>query len=232
MSVSSINEKKTDPILIEDDNDDDSNDEPEPLQRSAACTFNPNFQRPTPPPKESIYSDDDDSDDGFDLLDLFEMWYGDLYRDGTLNEKIPRSRLHYEYTGRVDKVFKGDKKMLVKIPDISDILKFSDDSKRTVKLNDPTNKLVLAYQNKKVKRLVSTASSISTCPTFGVIINNEQVGLTISSNNNAPTTSKEAERQTEQPAPPKKKNLFATLKNKELLRAKLKASLNKKEYIE
>ena len=118
MSVSSVNEKKTDPILIEDDNDDDSNDEPEPLQRSAACTFNPN-----------------------------------------------------------------------------------------------------------------TASSISTCLTFGVIINNE-VGLTISSNNNAPTTSKEAERQTEQPAPPKKKNLFATLKNKELLRAKLKASLNKQEYKE
>lgn len=189
--MTSVNEKQNASKVIEiDDDDEPEADEP---QRSAACTFNPNFRPPSPAPKQSIYSDDDDSDDGLDLLDLFDMWYGDLYKDGTLNENIPRWRLHYEYTGRVDKVFKGEKKMLVKISDINESLKFTDDSRTKVQLNDPTNKLVLAYQDKKVKRPILTAANISSCSTFGMKINSEHQGITVCTNNQ-PTTSRSADK--------------------------------------
>lgn len=98
---------------------------------------------------QSPYSDDDDSDDGRDLLDLFDEWYGDLYRQENLNENVPRWRRHYERTGRFDIVFRGAKRMEAKFKDCLTFFKFSDEDKTVVDLTDPTNKLILSYMEKK-----------------------------------------------------------------------------------
>ena len=97
------------------------------------------------------------------MAELFEEWYGYLYREGTLNEKCPRWRVHYEITGRTDKIFRGAKRMEVKAVDALKSFKYLDKEKTRVNLNDPTNKLILDYQNKRVllavRRLTDPKSS-------------------------------------------------------------------------
>jgi hypothetical protein len=123
----------------------------EPETRSAACTFNPDFRAPTPPPRTSLYSDDDESDEEMNMLDLFEEWYGDLYREGALNENTPRWRRYYDQTGRFDIVFRGATRLEAGMRDVREIYKFADEAKTVVNLADPTNKLLLLYQEKKAK---------------------------------------------------------------------------------
>jgi len=135
--------------LSEDDEPEIFEKSSQPQTRSAACTFNPDFRPPTPPPKKSLYSDDDENDDDVDMLQLFEEWYGDLYRDGTLNENTPRWRRYYDQTGRFDIVFRGVTRLQTSVRDVRDIFKFSDEAKTIVNLTDPTNKLKLAYQEKR-----------------------------------------------------------------------------------
>jgi len=123
----------------------------QPETRSAACTFNPDFRAPTPPPRTSLYSDDDESDEEMNLLELFEEWYGDLYREGAINENTPRWRRYYDQTGRFDIVFRGATRLEAGMRDVREIYKFADEAKTVVNLADPTNKLLLLYQEKKAK---------------------------------------------------------------------------------
>ena len=141
-----------------------------PIQRNTASTLNSNFVRePSPEGEPSIYSDDDNSDDVKSMLELMDEWYGDLYEEGTLNEKIPRWRMHYELTGQVDKIFRGEKKMQVKISDALDVFKFTNEDKTSINLNEPTNKLIISYETKKSSKPLITAANATQCPIFGII---------------------------------------------------------------
>ncbi len=75
-----------------------------------------------------------------------------MYKDGTLQENVPRWRIHYEYTGRTDKIFRGAKRLEVRTNDFIKSLKFLDAEKTTVNLLDPTNKFLLEYENKRRKK--------------------------------------------------------------------------------
>lgn len=124
--------------------------------------------------KPPLYSDDEtDSEDEKDLLTLFDEWYGDLYTEESLNEKVPRWRMHYEMTGRMDIRFRAAPAPMpkcitsfVKMSDISKTLKFSDEENTRVNLADPANK------DKNSQPLI-TASSLQACPTFGLKRNRE-----------------------------------------------------------
>ena len=99
------------------------------------------------------------------MAELFEEWYGDLYLEGTLNEKCPRWRVHYEITGRTDKIFRGAKRMEIKAVDALKSFKYLDKEKTRVNLNDPTNKLILDYQNKRVLLAVRRLTDSKPCTT-------------------------------------------------------------------
>lgn len=118
--------------------------------------------------KPSIYSDDDtDSEEEKDLLTLFDEWYGDLYTEENLNEKIPRWRMHYEMTGRMDIRFRAAPrtpslpKCNVIMPDVTRTFKFADMENTRVNLADPTNQLILACSNKKNQSVVNASTSKS-----------------------------------------------------------------------
>ncbi len=89
-----------------------------PKTRSAACTFNPDFLAPTSPPRTFLCSDDDESDEEMNMINLFQEWYGDLYREGVLIENIPRWRRYYDQTGRFDIKFRGATRLGVGMRDV------------------------------------------------------------------------------------------------------------------
>ena len=135
----------------------DEEEDKGPIQRNAASRLNSNFVRElSPEGKPSIYSDDDKSDDGKSMSELMDEWYGDLYKEGTLNEKIPRWRMHYELTGQVNKIFRGEKQMQVKISDVFDVFTFNAD-KTSVNLNDTINNVILSHENWKNSKPLITA---------------------------------------------------------------------------
>ncbi len=68
-----------------------------------------------------------------------------------INENTPRWRRYYDQTGRFDIVFRGATRLEAGMRDVREIYKFADEAKTVVNLADPTNKLLLLYQEKKAK---------------------------------------------------------------------------------
>jgi hypothetical protein len=74
----------------------------------------------------------------------------------SLNEKetLSKWRLVYETTGQVNVKFKSTKQLLIKCEDIKKSkLKFVNNEKSRINLKDSTNRLILTYQSKRIKKL-------------------------------------------------------------------------------
>lgn len=86
-----------------------------------------------------------------------EFWYKYYIEQfsGLVEElymKPARWRIVYERTGRLDVKFKGAKKLEIKLDDVHNSkLKFLDSNKTKLNLKDPTNNLILTYQNKRLR---------------------------------------------------------------------------------
>ena len=128
-----------------------------------ACRLVKNFRPMSPPPalankKQSIYSDDDESDDELDLLEEYFLEYADRFNE--CSEKMPKWRVIYERTGNVDSIFRASRRMECKLNNIKQLsLKYKDEEKTVINVNDSTNKLILTYESKRIKKAMTTSSS-------------------------------------------------------------------------
>lgn len=103
----------------------------------------------------------DASEDEISLQDAYVELYSDVIE--SLYEKPSKWRIMYERTGQLDWKFKGEKKMLVRVEDFTNLkLKFLDEKKTRLNVKDSTNNLILAYQSKKLKKIVGASGDDST----------------------------------------------------------------------
>ncbi|CAF0822245.1 unnamed protein product [Brachionus calyciflorus] len=141
----------------------------------------PNYQKPKPTrqddkPKKLLTffgsenseseteSENSCSEDEENWAEFCYNYYMENYNDFVeeLHVKPPRWRIIYERTGRIDFKFKSSRQLEVKLDDIGKTkLKYTDESKDCVNLKDPTNKLILLYQSKKLKNCSSNTNLIT-----------------------------------------------------------------------
>jgi hypothetical protein len=72
------------------------------------------------------------------------------------DDQVPKWRIMYDRTGRLNCKFRACKSMCINISDVRTILKFKDQEKTRVDLKNITNKLLIEYQTKKTKKNTST----------------------------------------------------------------------------
>lgn len=126
-----------------------------PKFESDATRLVPDFRSQSPPPdyvakKESIYSDDDETDDELELLEEYFLEYKDRFESN--DEKMPKWRIMYELTGKFEHVFRASQHMSCKLKNIDNMkLKFTDTQQTTINVKEPTNNFILKYEEKKVK---------------------------------------------------------------------------------
>ena len=158
------------------------NDEVPVQHRSLAFILNPDF-KPATPSSQTMATESEDDDEPYDFLAKFDELYGDEY-SGVI-ENIPRWRLIYERTGRLDTKFKGVNRMEVKLSDVRlTRLKFTDKSKTRINVNEPSNKIFIDYQAKKSKKV----STITKSRPISVKTTSGQVNQApVASNNPRPT---------------------------------------------
>ena len=88
------------------------------------------------------------SEDMLNHLSQYAQYLGDSY-----SENLPRWRLHYERTGKVNIKFRGESSLQIKLKDVKKgNMKFLDAEKTTINVNDTTNKLILIYESKRKLR--------------------------------------------------------------------------------
>jgi len=127
----------------------------QPKIDSDATRLVSDFRPPSPPPdyeakKQSIYSDDDETDDELELLEEYFREYKDRFESN--DEKMPKWRIMYERTGNFNTVFRAAKRMSCKIKKIDNFkFKFTDSQKTTINVNEATNNLILKYEKKRGK---------------------------------------------------------------------------------
>ena len=175
-----------------------SNNKKDNIQISSSCVLDSNFRPASPnqgqemiiPEKNENEKDISSEEEEVDWFDKYEELFGDEI--DSLYVKPSRWRYIYETTGRLDIKFKGAKKMTVKLDDIRKTkLKYLDQEKTSINLKDSTNKLILLYQSKRIKKLPCLASHASSSN----VENNTQVkNLTLpiitNKNDNNKTVSK------------------------------------------
>lgn len=89
---------------------------------------------------------------------IYENLYGDVIQE-EFYEKPSRWRLMYERTGLMNFKFNGGKRLELKAVDIrKSKLKFLDSEKTRLNVNEPTNKLILAYRQKKLESKIKPIS--------------------------------------------------------------------------
>jgi len=123
------------------------------FQESDACRLVKNFGQEESASVDN-FSDNDDNEPKDDLK-LFDDYY--------LNEqeeKMPKWRIIYEKTGNLDTMFHGSRRMECRLNNVKHLgLKYFDDDKSIINVNNPTNKFILQYYSKRIKKNITSITT-------------------------------------------------------------------------
>ena len=104
---------------------------------------------------DALYLRIKSSEDMINHLSQYNQYLNDEY-----SKNVPRWRLMYEKTGKVDVKFRGASSLQIKLKDATKTkMSFLDPEKTKLNVNDPTNKLMLDYENKRKRNHKFTASN-------------------------------------------------------------------------
>ncbi len=125
------------------------------------CTPKISFRPMSPQTRSSLIEYDEDymctDEEPIDPAIQVIEDYSDLI-DELYDAKMPKWRLVYEMTGRLDVKFKGVKKMGCQIEDVrKSKLNFIDNEKTMLNLKEPANNQIFMDQNKKLASITSTS---------------------------------------------------------------------------